>query len=122
MNTTIPSRSNVALGDTWNLSRLYPSDAEWEKGLVTLEEYRKKVSACKGTFSVDKTGLKNCLDFYETYMILDERLGYYANLRMNEDQGDSIARGRFARYMDISTKGQGDWAWLNPSIQSLPDT
>jgi oligoendopeptidase F len=121
MNSAIPIRSDVAAGDRWNLSRLFSGDAEWENALSKLEEYTKKIPAFEGTLGAGKTSLASCLSFYETYMMLDERLGYYAHLRLTEDEGDSVSRRRYARYMDISTQGQGAWAWLNPSIQALPE-
>lgn len=120
MKSSIPQRSEVPSGYQWNLSKLFASDEEWERGLARLEgmksdiEHHKKLSDSKENFL-------SALAFYADYQFLDERLGNYAYLRVTEDEGNSTARGRFARYVGTATQGQAAWAWLIPALQALPD-
>jgi oligoendopeptidase F len=52
---------------------------------------------------------------------LEERLGYYAQLRIAENVGDSEANGRFGRLMSVSTKVAALGAYFTPEIQSIPE-
>jgi oligoendopeptidase F len=52
---------------------------------------------------------------------LEERLGYYAQLRIAENVGDSESNGRFGRLMSVSTKVAALGAYFTPEIQSIPE-
>lgn len=77
----------------------------------------------KGKISLgtDRQAFLKTLKDFEQYLILEERLGYYADLRVTENEGDSVARGMFERYVNLSTQGQAAWSWLSPAIQMLDD-
>jgi oligoendopeptidase F len=121
MAMNIPNRHEVPEEYRWNLASLYPSEEAFEKSLELLKSMQEKIDGFKAGITEDARQLRDCLAFYAEYLTLDERLGYYAHLRMSEDEGEAKNRARFARYLDISTKGQGAWAWLNPAIQGLGD-
>jgi len=122
MNHAIPTRAEVPESDRWNLSSLYESTASWEKGLESLQSMQKEIPSLRAVMAAETDIFLKVLAAYSDYLALDERLGYYAHLTLTEDEGDSEARGRFARYMDSSTQGQGAWAWLTPAIQTLPES
>ncbi|GAB6277368.1 MAG: oligoendopeptidase F [Rectinema sp.] len=122
MAKTIPERSEIPAEHKWNLSSLFKDDAEWERDFAALsamlpeaEEKKKK------GFSASADALFDTLKAYEQYLILEERLGYYAQLRVTEDEGNSTARGLFARFVGVSSQGQAAWSWLSPAIQALGD-
>ena len=122
MAHAIPARSEVPAAHTWNLSSLFKDDAAWEEGLAELGAMLQNAEAYK------KTGIEHsaeaflaALSAYEHYLILEERLGYYSHLRVAEDEGNSIARGMFARFVGISSQGQAAWSWLSPAIQALDE-
>jgi oligoendopeptidase F len=122
MTGTILERSQIPAEFRWNLASLFASDAEWEKSLDSIHtmmpeaEERKKLGLWKSAEALLET-----LKAYERYLILEERLGYYAHLRVTEDEGNSAARSMFARFIGTSSEGQAAWSWLNPSIQALDD-
>ncbi len=117
----IPRRGEVPLTDRWNLSKLFPSDDAWEKGLEKLAGMQAGIESLRTKFSASRDDFLALLSRYDEYLRLDERLAYYSDLRVTEDEGDSDARGRYARYIGIATAGQAAWAWLTPSIQALPE-
>ncbi len=122
MNREIPARSQVKIEDRWDLSALFASDEAWEEGLKKLVSLQAGIDKARGGFADSKQAFRSLLGFYESYSILDERLAYYADLRTTEDEGDSQARGRLARYVGAATAGQAAWSWLVPAIQALPET
>ena len=54
--------------------------------------------------------------------MLDERVGYYAQLRTSEDAGNSDHQGRFARYLNIASRAEAEKSYLTPEIQAIPDS
>lgn len=121
MSHDIPKRGDVPAAHRWNLSRLFAGDEEWELGLKELKAAQASINDLQKDFSSSKEKFLALLVRYADYLALDERLGYYAHLRVTEDEGNSEARGRFARYMSAAAAGQAAWAWLPPAIQTLPD-
>lgn len=116
----IPSRADVPAEHRWNLSKLYESEREWEAGLEVLEGMVPNVSAFRGTLGESSDRLHDALSLYRDYGILAERLGYYAHLRVAEDEGSSDSRGRMDRYVMTATRGEAEWAWLTPELQRIP--
>ena len=121
MTHEIPVRADVPAEHRWSLSRLYPSDEAWEAGLNELEVMIPKIAAFRGTLAESADRLHAVIVFYRDYGLLEERLGYYAHLRQTEDEGDSASRARMGRYMMTATRGEGEWSWLTPEIQRIPD-
>lgn len=121
MNHNIPTRSEVPVRHTWDLSRLFPDDEAWEKGLEKLASLQVGIDGLKRKFSASKDEFLAIMVSYAEYLRLEERLAYYADLKVTEDEGDSTSRGRYARYVGIATDGQAAWAWLTPAIQALPE-
>ena len=121
MTKIIPERSDVPAEHRWNLASLFSSDSEWEKELVVFNTMIHDAEKGKISLGTDRQAFLKTLKDFEQYLILEERLGYYADLRVTENEGDSVARGMFERYVNLSTQGQAAWSWLSPAIQMLDD-
>jgi oligoendopeptidase F len=121
MAKTIPERSNVPAEHRWNLASLFSDDSEWERELVTFNAMILDAEKSRLSLGADRKAFLEILKAFEEYLILEERLGYYADLRVTEDEGNSIARGMLERYVNLSTQGQAAWSWLSPAIQMLDD-
>jgi oligoendopeptidase F len=117
----IPERNEIPQEVQWDLSGLYPSDAEWEKGFERFDSMIPKIAGFKGTLGKSAKLLKSCLDFMNELGMLDERLGYYAHLKLNENAGDSDNQGRFARYMNLASRAEAEASYQTPEIQAIPD-
>ena len=118
---TVKKRSDISSENCWDLSKLVANDQEWEDNLKQFETMINKVEGFKGTLGQSPEQLKKCLDFNNQIGILDERLGYYAQLRMAEDGGNSLSQGRLARYMNIASKCKALSSYQIPEIQAIPD-
>ncbi|MDC7218455.1 MAG: oligoendopeptidase F [Spirochaetales bacterium] len=121
-NSSIPKREDIQEKDKWNLSSLYPTPEAWEEDLKKLEEQIPPIEKFKGTLADSAEQLKNCLDFLiQKVDMIEERLGYYAMLRRDENQGNSDSQGRFSRFMATATKLAAAASWVSPEIQAVPD-
>jgi len=117
----IPERSDVKESDKWNLSSLFTSAEAWEEGLKELKSYLPGIEKFKGTLSQSAGQLKACLDFtVQKIDLLEERLGYYAMLRREENVASSESIDRNNRLMAVSSKLAAAQSFLVPEIQSIP--
>lgn len=117
----IPERSEVKESDKWNLSTLFTSAEAWEKGLEELKSYLPEVDQFKGSLSNSAGQLKTCLDFtVQKIDMLEERLGYYAMLRQEENVASSESVDRNNRLMALSSKLAAAQSYIIPEIQSIP--
>jgi oligoendopeptidase F len=120
-NETIPFRKEVAAENTWDLSKLFHNDGQWNEGLEELEKLAEKIPSFKGTLGRSAESLADWLDFKKDFGILEERLGYYADLRQTEDEGDSAARAMTGKFLMAAAKAEAAAAWAAPEIMAVPD-
>ncbi|MDR2193399.1 MAG: oligoendopeptidase F [Treponema sp.] len=121
MEKRIPARSEIAIQDTWDLSTLFVTDAAWHTALVEFETMTAKIPAFQGTLGQSAENLADWLDFAQELGVLEERLGYYAELRQSEDEGDGAARTMNGKYMMAGARAAAASAWETPEIQAIPD-
>ena len=117
----IPERKNVNPQDTWDLSKLFSGDSEWENALLRLAAYAPSIEQYKGSLGESVDRLYSCLNVMNEVEQLDERLGYYAHLKIAENMSDSVNTDRWGRYLSVSTKIKTASSYLNPELQSIPD-
>jgi oligoendopeptidase F len=116
----IPERSGVAIEDTWDLSKLFKNDEEWNKGLEAYEKMAERIPSFRGSLGKSAESLADYLDFSRDFGILEERLAYYADLRQTEDEGANAARIMGGKIARASARAQAAGAWAAPEIQALP--
>ena len=118
---SIPVRSEVAASDSWDLSKLYPSHEEWEKDLEIFKSAIPKAESFKGKLAESAEIFLNCLEYFNTNNLLNERIGSYAFLRYAEDAGDSNNQSRYGLTMQTETDFSAAVSYIDPEIQAIPD-
>ena len=117
-----PKRSEVPVGDTWDLASLFESDAEWLEVLGQFEREMEGLSQFSGRLGESATVLAECLAFDIKLDRLGERLGTYAFLKTTEDQGNSHYQGFVGRYQNLATRAGQAASFIRPEILSIsPD-
>ena len=117
----IPTRSEVAAADTWDLSTLFTDDETWNGGLLDFEKMTDKISSYQGTLGESVNHLADYLDFSRDMGILGEKLGSYAYLRQSEDEGAPAARTMVGKITMAGAKAAALSSWDNPEILSIPE-
>ncbi|MDR1239388.1 MAG: oligoendopeptidase F [Treponema sp.] len=117
---SIPLRSHVKPEDTWDLSKLFKNDDEWNAGLSAYEQMAEKIPAYRGTLGKSAEALADYFDFSRDFGILEERLNYYSDLRQTEDEGAGAARTMTGRLMMAAAKAHAAGSWEAPEIQAIP--
>jgi oligoendopeptidase F len=116
----IPLRSEIAEEDKWDLSRLFSGDDAWDAALAEYEKAALELPGFQGTLGRSAESLAAYLDFSRDLGILEERLGYYAELRQAGDEGSDAARSMNGRFMMAAAKAQAAASWAAPEIQAIP--
>ena len=117
----IPERNEVKEKDKWDLTKLFKTDDEWEKGLKELDSEIIKIPPYKGTLGSSAARLKEFLDLMTRLEMQSERLGNYAFLKTSEDAGDSINQDRMARYMRSASNLASELSFFNPELQAIDE-
>ncbi|MDR3325225.1 MAG: oligoendopeptidase F [Spirochaetaceae bacterium] len=115
----IPLRSELAAEDCWDLSSLFACDDDWEAAFAEFESLKKKIPSFKGTLASSAGALSALLDFLRSFNLLEERLAYYADLRVCEDEGADAARERCARLTIAAAAAAAELSWTTPEIQGI---
>ncbi len=115
----IPSRSEVAENDTWDLTFLFETDDAWDAGLRTLESKIDYYDSFKGRLGESAAVLAECLQFDSDFERDCDKLANYAYLKTTEDQTNSLYQGFISRYRNLATKAGEASSYIRPEILSL---
>jgi len=120
-HSTLKSRPEVAVPDTWDLSPIFPDDAAWEAEFSGLAARYEGVSAFRGTLGRSSSDLAAVLEFEKSLDRSTERLGQYASLRVSEDSAHAAALDREGRFSSLCAKISEACSWVASEIQEIPD-
>lgn len=117
----IPSRSEVATGDTWDLSSLYRDDAAWEEDFTRFQELIPGAVNYKGTLGTSADALLAALDWFSNISLLCERLGNYAFLQYSADSSDTVYQRRLGMISQAQTEFAAQMSYFDPELQAIDD-
>lgn len=116
-----PHRSEVAAGDTWDLTPLFADDAAWEAELQKLATDFPQVAEYRGRVTESAATLLEVLEIEKGLDLRIEQLNQYAALRMTEDSSNPEALAREAKLQSLLTRIGEALSFLLPEIQSADD-
>ena len=116
----VPHRSEVAVGDTWDLAPLYPDAANWERAFTECKSFKGRMPRWKGQLS-QADSLAKALEDEREIDLLMEKVGQYASLRVSEDEGDGAARDRSLRLDHLQTELAEECSWFLPELMRISD-
>ncbi len=117
---SIPPRSKMKAKDTWDLGKLFKSDAAWERGYNELADMVPKFEQFRGKLADSAKTIRACLDFDAEFDKCAEQLGAYAYLKSAENVADSTYQGMVSRYAYLATMAGEQASFLAPEIQAIP--
>ncbi len=118
---TLPRRSEVKHQDQWDLSSLFPSDAQWEAAFKKWEKQIPGYEKFRGKLAQSAKSLAACLNFDSRLDRLAERIGTYAFLKTTEDQGNSDSQRMKGRYQAVATRAAEAASFFRPEIMTIPE-
>lgn len=117
----IPTRDEIAVADTWDLSVLYPDDDAWQADFADLQARWQAIGGFKGRVGSSAQTLCEVLEFDKSLSLQIERLSHYAMLRVSEDASSAANLKREGQLQNLLTLiGEGS-SFVLPEIQALDD-
>jgi oligoendopeptidase F len=93
-NTTLPSRSEIPIHETWNLASIFPDIATWEVALQQVETDLPKLAKYQGRLGENPETLVEYLKLAEEITILALKVMVYSGLDQSTDMAnpETVAR------------------------------
>lgn len=117
----VPARSEVAIDDTWDLSKLFSADADWEAAFAEWSAMIPGYAKFRGTLGQGASQLAEALRFDTAVDRLGDRLGTFAFLRHTEDVANAAYQGLKARYLGVAAQAAEAASFIRPELLALPD-
>ncbi len=115
-----PKRSEVPVGDTWDLNSLFPNDQAWSGALDEFEQLIGGFEQFAGTLGDSPENIARCLEFDSKVDRLAEKVAVYASLRTSEDLGNSTYQGFMGRFYSVATKASEAASFIRPELLEIP--
>ena len=116
---SLAPRESVNETDTWDLSSLYATTQDWETDYTLAEEKLEAYAAFQGRLGESAETLAELLAFDSEMDLLLERLGYYAFLRLTEDQANSDSQALEARMQNLGARAAQAGSWIRPELLAI---
>jgi oligoendopeptidase F len=118
----IPTRDEIAVSDTWDLTPLFQTESEYQAALAELRKAIPQYEQFKSHFTETAEELYQCLEFDKSVDLIAERLGHYASLKYAEDGSNHEHLARRTELASVGTKQREASAFIGPGIQAIPDS
>lgn len=117
----IPTRDQVPAGDTWDLTQLYATPADWQAAFEKVQRDYVAAAQWKDRVGESAATLRAVLEFEKELGLLIERLGHYASLLTSGDSSNAEHLAREAQFENLLTRIGEATAFIAPEIQALDD-
>ena len=118
---SIPERKDVNFADTWALTDLYGSDAEWHEDFQWNQDYLKYVKGYQGRLGESAQLLYNWLQLGDEMSLIFEHLAVYAFRRADEDTRATKPQEMCAQLTNFMTQLNTATAFETNEILAIPD-
>ena len=117
----IPTRAQIPVSDTWDLSYLFTDTNEWTAAFEALHRTYPALEKFAGKLHESATSLRDALELEKALGLQIERLGHYSSLRSAEDSSNAESLTREGQFENLMTRIGESTAFLNPEIQAIDD-
>ena len=117
----IPTRDQVAIGDTWNLAHLFPTPEAWTAEFADLQSRYERVAQFRGRAGESAGTLREVMEFDKSLSLQIERLYHYASLKCSEDSSDAANLAREAQMQNLLTLIGEASSFVTPELQAIDD-
>lgn len=111
--------ADPALPTTWDLTRLYPSDAAWEAERQAVEAELPRLLAFKGRLGESAATFRAASEAMSAVVKRQLRLFVYATLKADEDLGVAANQERRQTANALNAKVGEATAWVSPEILTM---
>ena len=115
------TRDQVNIENTWDVSDMYASVAEWEAELLWVEEHLAEIEAMEGAVTQSAENLLNTLNLSTTILQKLSLASSYAQRLFDQDQGNSNHQAMAAKVGSLIAKAGAKSAFITPEIIEAED-
>ncbi len=117
----IPRRDEVPLEHTWDLTKVYASDAAWEADVAVLEGMLATFVDLQGQVGESAVALLQALKQNDDIGMRLWQIYVYANRRLDSDSGDASGQALAERAGSLVARAGAAAAFLDPEILDIPE-
>ncbi|EGP4870377.1 oligoendopeptidase F [Enterococcus faecium] len=117
----LPKREELPENLTWDLTKIFSSDKEFDDKYLELSEKLKKSEKCKGTLNQGASQFLDAIEFVLSVYRQTEIIYVYAHLKNDQDTGNTEYQALYARASSLFSKVSEAVSWFEPEILQLSD-
>src|SRR5699024_1258327 len=106
---------------TWDLTKIFSSDQEFDEKYQELTEELKNSDQYKGTLAKGATEFLNALEFVLDVYRKVELIYVYAHLKNDQDTANTTYQALYARAGSLFSKVSEAVSWYEPEVLQLSD-
>lgn len=117
----LPKREELPENLTWDLTKIFSSDQEFDEKYLELSEKLKKSEKYKGTIDQGASQFLDAIEFVLSVYRQTEIIYVYAHLKNDQDTGNTEYQALYARASSLFSKVSEAVSWFEPEILQLSD-
>lgn len=117
----LPTREEVPEELTWDLTKIYKDDVEFERAFSEIAVDLKEAEKYQGTLA---NGAKAFLDAIEYVLSIArkiEKLSVYSHLKNDQDTANTVYQGLYAKANNLYAQASEAVSWFDPEVLTLSD-
>lgn len=117
----LPKREELPENLTWDLTKIFSSDKEFDEKYLELSEKLKKSEKYRGTLNQGASQFLDAIEFVLSVYRQTEIIYVYAHLKNDQDTGNTEYQALYARASSLFSKVSEAVSWFEPEILQLSD-
>ena len=117
----LPKREELPENLTWDLTKIFSSDQEFDEKYLELSEELKQSEKHKRTLDQGASQFLNAIEFVLMVYRQTEVIYVYAHLKNDQDTGNTDYQALYARASSLFSKVSEAVSWFEPEILQLSD-
>lgn len=117
----LPKREELPENLTWDLTKIFSSDQDFDEKYLELSEELKQSEKHKGTLDQGASQFLNAIEFVLRVYRQTEVIYVYAHLKNDQDTGNTDYQALYARASSLFSKVSEAVSWFEPEILQLSD-
>lgn len=117
----LPKREELPENLTWDLTKIFSSDQEFDEKYLELSEKLKKSEKYKRTLDQGASQFLDAIEFVLSVYRQTEIIYVYAHLKNDQDTGNTEYQALYARASSLFSKVSEAVSWFEPEILQLSD-
>ena len=121
MATKLPLRAEVPIDQTWDLTSIFATDAEWEAEFTALTAEIPKIAAFKGTLVQDSKTLLAAMQLADNISMRAGKLYVYTHLHEDTETSNPTYQAMASRAIGLLTSLSSTASYMNAEIMEADE-